>query len=451
MSLCLVSLGGLATPRPSLANGRYPMANQLVARPGAPDHLVARSTFGLLRSDDGGASWTWVCEEALGMLDAAEDPSLAVTGDGSTLVAYSQGLSVSHDGCSWSPATGIPAGRFGVDVTVSPTRPHAALAIQLEIAGGGYGLHLVTSTDDGATWAEAGQPIPGLLGATVEVAPSNPGRVYISGNVVATGAPLLARSDDGGLTFVQQPIAGAPADANPFIGAVDGADPDVVYLRLSPTAAAPAQVIVTRDGGATFAVLVTLPGDVSGFALSSDGATLAVGGVDSGLFVGSSAGGAFPLTGGIKPSCLTWVGTRLFACARESIDRFSIAVSDDLGAHFAPQLRLADVAPAACPATSTAGVCALRWPQVAATIGADAGTPVTDAGAAPATTPSGCSCALVSPPRAVELAWWTLLFAIALIRLFPSRSARRGQGRRRGIPTNSIDPSASARQGAVQR
>ncbi len=134
---------------PARANGRYPLANQLVARPGDASHLVARSTFGLLRSDDAGATWTWVCEDALGMLDVAEDPSLALTGDGTTVVAYSQGINVSHDGCTWTPAVGIPAGRFAVDVTVSPARPHDVLAIELSInnssdaGAGGYTLQLV--------------------------------------------------------------------------------------------------------------------------------------------------------------------------------------------------------------------------------------------------------------------------------------------------------------------
>src|SRR4051794_8212103 len=105
-----VALFLLIGARAAHANGRYPLANQLVARPGGPAHLVARSTFGLLRSDDAGATWTWVCEDALGMLDVAEDPSLALTGDGTTVVAYSQGINVSHDGCTWTPAAGIPGG-----------------------------------------------------------------------------------------------------------------------------------------------------------------------------------------------------------------------------------------------------------------------------------------------------------------------------------------------------
>ena len=413
-------------PRAAAANGRYPLANQLVAQPGDPSHLAARTTFGLLRSADAGATWTWVCEEALGMLDIAEDPSLALTGGGSAVIAFSQGINVSRDGCAWAPVGGIPAARFAVDVTVSPARPHDVLAIELSIDSAGapdggsggtasvYTLHLVGSADDGATWTEIGQPIPGFLGATVEVAPSTADRIYISGKLLASQQPTLARSDDGGLTFTSVAIAGVGADAGAFIGAVDPVDPDVVYLRISPTASAPGRVLVSHDGGTTFETLLTVPGDVSGFALSADGATLAAGGTGSGLFVGPSATGPFPLTGTIKPSCLTWVGARLLACAQESVDAFAIAASDDEGAHFAPLLHLAEVTPAACPAASSAGICVAKWPAIAAAIGADAGTPGVDAGKPPAAPPTGCSCAL-TPTTGADAYPFTLLAALVLV------------------------------------
>jgi len=436
--LILSFVVALVFARAALANGRYPLANQLVARPGDPTHLVARTTFGLLRSDDAGATWTWVCEDALGMLDVAEDPSLALTGDGTSIVAYSQGINVSHDGCTWTPAVGIPGGRFAVDVTVSPARPHDVLAIELSVdtspdaAGGGYTLLLVGSSDDGATWADVGDPLPGFLGATVEVATASASRVYVSGKVLATSQPTLAHSDDGGRTFTLVAITGVAPEAGAFIGGVDPIDPDVVYLRISPTASAPGRVIVTRDGGATFADLVTIPGDVSGFALSPDGATLAVGGVDNGLYVGSTAaadgssGVAFPMVGTVKPSCLTWVGGRLLACAKEAVDMFSIAASNDDGAHFTPLLHLADVIPADCPASSSAGICLPKWPPIAATIGADAGaSPAPDGGVKPTKSNGGCGCDLGSPAR--EQTGAVGLF-IALALVIGRRRARRAQG-----------------------
>src|SRR4051812_35323444 len=50
------------------ANGRYPAAQMLATRPGDDDAqtMALRTTFGLLLSKDGGKSFRWVCEKALG-------------------------------------------------------------------------------------------------------------------------------------------------------------------------------------------------------------------------------------------------------------------------------------------------------------------------------------------------------------------------------------------------
>ena len=64
------------------ANGRYPLADQLVIDPENPAHIVARATFGLLDSDDGGKNFRWVCETAIGYF-GVEDPPIAVTAKGS--------------------------------------------------------------------------------------------------------------------------------------------------------------------------------------------------------------------------------------------------------------------------------------------------------------------------------------------------------------------------------
>src|SRR5687768_951087 len=51
---------------PARANGRYPLADQIVVDPGNPEHVVARATFGLLDSSDGGKTFRWICERAVG-------------------------------------------------------------------------------------------------------------------------------------------------------------------------------------------------------------------------------------------------------------------------------------------------------------------------------------------------------------------------------------------------
>ena len=102
---------------------------------------------------------------------------------------------------------------------------------------------------------------------------------------------------------------------------------------------------------------------------------------------------------------------------------FSIAASDDGGAHFTPLLHLADVTPADCPAGSSAGICPSKWPPIAATIGADAGAPpAPDGGVKPPRSSSGCGCEVSSPARGEISA---LAFVAALV---IARARRRDQG-----------------------
>jgi hypothetical protein len=117
----------------------------------------------------------------------------------------------------------------------------------------------------------------------------------------------------------------------------------------------------------------------------------------------------------------------LLACAKEAVDMFSIAASDDAGAHFTPLLHLADVIPAAdCPASSSAGICLSKWPPIAATIGADAGAPLAlDGGAKPTKSNGGCGCDLGSPARE-QTAAIGLTSALALV--LTRRRGRRAQG-----------------------
>jgi photosystem II stability/assembly factor-like uncharacterized protein len=319
--------------------------------------MVARATFGILDSDDAGATWTWICEDAVGYF-GVEDPAIAVTADGSTLVASSKGLSVSRDGgCSWSMPGSSGGGGAGVVVTVDPTNPHEALALTSTFANSVYSVSLVKTADDGATWTDVGTLPVGVLAETVEIAPTNPDRVYVSARLNPSQQSALLRSDDGGLTWTQSMID-VPVGASVFIGAVDPHDPDVVYVRVRVPANTIGRVLVTRDAGVTWTQVWRGSGDVAGFALSPDGMNLAVGGPDSGVNLAGTSDLAFSMANTLGASCLTWSGGRLFACAKEALDLFTIGVSDDKGVNFTPLLHLPDITPRACGELTSAAVCA---------------------------------------------------------------------------------------------
>src|SRR5262245_56848508 len=88
------------------ANGRFPAAGQVVVDPGDAKHIVLRTTYGILQTTDAGQTWHWICEQAVGY-GGVEDPSMAITVDGTVLAGIFEGLSASHDrGCTWALAKG---------------------------------------------------------------------------------------------------------------------------------------------------------------------------------------------------------------------------------------------------------------------------------------------------------------------------------------------------------
>jgi MYXO-CTERM domain-containing protein len=375
MSVLLANICGSGT---AWANSRYPLAGQVVISPSNPSTLVARATFGMLGSSDGGKSWTWICESAIGYF-GSEDPPIAVTGDGSTLVASTVGIGVSHDGgCSWTNNPGLAAGRFAVDVTVQPANPHQAFALVSGRIDGSYLVWLARSDDDGRTFHESGPSLPSdFVATTVEVAPTNAQRVYVSGKMFSAQMGALMRSDDGGVSWTSFPLD-VHGSASIYIAAVDPLDADVVYIRtLDDTMS---HVMATRDGGSTWKSVWSAPGDVPGFALSADGSTIAVGGPMAGINIASTTDWAFRQTSSVGAYCLAWLGNDLLACGKEATDGFSIGVSHDEGAHFVPLLHLPDIVPRSCPAGSAGGACASEWTPVAQQIGVDAGGSIPGSG-----------------------------------------------------------------------
>jgi len=389
--------GGLAVgwaSSPAWANGRYPLATQLVAAPNDPSYLSLRATFGILGTRDSGKSWTWICEQAAGYSDI-QDPSMAIGADG-TLIVAAENLRISPDrGCSWSSPVALPSTEV-TDLDVDRARPERIVALTAASDGMGSVVdRVLESIDNGRTWAPIGTPISdGLIATTIEVAP--PARIYLSGRFGPTQGGGLERSDDGGATWRRLPID-VLGSSFPFIGAVDPADPDRVYVRSSGGDSD--GVFVTTDGGATWTRIFSATGGLLGFALAPDGQSIAVGGPATGLNVASTSDYQFQKVSTIGAYCLRWTGAGLYACAKELGDGFTLGLSSDRGATFATLLQLPSVVPLACPPQSSTGsTCGPYWGAVATVIGADAGPDaskgVPDPSSNPVTEapPSSCHC-----------------------------------------------------------
>ncbi|MFO0586223.1 MAG: sialidase family protein [Polyangiaceae bacterium] len=372
----LGALTVLAAASPARANGRYPAAGLVAIDPSDPKHVVVRATYGVLSTVDDGATWTWVCEQSVGFSDN-EDPMVSITKDGTIVAGTFNGLSSSTDrACSFAFAGGDLADRFAVDLSVEKPSPDHVLAIVSNgIGGGKFETRVYESLDDAKTWSQAGVDLPqDFLGLSIDSAPSDTQRIYTTGRFGSpdyTGAVM--RSDDRGQTWTKLPIPSSNDQAPPYLSAIDPADPDRAYVRLDT---ADADVLmVTSDGGMTWAEAFKGTGPLLGFALSPDGQTVAVGGEKDGLWTAPKDTLMFTKVSDVGVRCLTWTPDRLYACADEFKDGFHVGYSTNDGKTFKAYEHLASICPQECPAGSTtAEKCGDQWGLVSLTINATCGS-----------------------------------------------------------------------------
>ena len=376
LALTVVAAAGGGGEGTARANGRFPASNAVLFSPADDATVVVRVTFGLLVSKDRGASWGWVCERAIGF-SGPEDPTYVITKSGAIVVGLFDGIRVSRDGgCTWG-AVKTDATVF-VDVTARSDGAILALASSYDRhgdAGSLYKTQVWISTDDAQSFrALAPRFDPTLLGETVEVAPSDPGRIYVSavrGDDVDRQGVLLV-STDGGKKWVERTTRLETKELAPFIAAVDPKRADRIYLRTSASPENATRLLVSDDAGKTYRKLLAAKGPLLGFALGADGSTIHVGGPDDGLYTGSA--GALELTEAsrLKVQCLARGpgGGALWACSSEGAG-FIAGLSKDEGGTFEPRLHLRDIqGPMACgEGTGVAKECGLDWAKLRRELG----------------------------------------------------------------------------------
>jgi MYXO-CTERM domain-containing protein len=416
------------------ANSAYPTAGQLVIDPADPTHMVLRTTFGMVMSHDAGASWQWVCEGAAGYID--EDPPIAVPANGAIVAAISAGVSITEagDACRWSLAPGIATGVRDV----SAQREDASIVVAVTTDAGSGASTLWESLDHGASWTQAGVAIPALSATTLDVAPTDPMRVYVAGTEgVAT--PVIARTDDRGQSWTTHPIPASVASAVPYLSAIDPVDPDIVYVRMH---ADPGRLMVSQDGGVNWVEAFGGIGPLRGFTLSPDGQTVLVSDVLS-VYRAPASSLTFIKMSDAYVQCLTWGAAGLYACGHQYAQGFFLGLSTDEGASFTPLLHMHCIRPLACDAGTSAGdVCPAQWTVVSSQLAIDkcaeggggaggapsaGGAGGTPGGGAPGMAGSageapppadrrvdGCGCRTASSP-ATSLAWLALI-ALGVVR-----------------------------------
>jgi len=357
LSIALVG-ASLAFVSSAPANGRFPNAQQL--RGIDADTLVVVGTYGLLVTTNGGADFSYQCEAALfaaPMTSATMDPLLELAPGGAIMTGSRHGLTVSRDrGCrfelepslprNWAyfglePAAGAEPGQV-IDVCrrgAGADAPVLALVMMAD-AEGRATEHRLYQADAAGPFRPLGAPIPiGLLdfGFTLDVAPSDPERVYVSGTV--DNDPVVIVSEDGGRSYRASSPAFDDADTvlGAYIGAVSPTDPDRVYLRVARRVtttdglyARDDSLAVTSDGGNTFTEVLRARANLLGFALSPDGNTVLSGYGDPrtdetasspdavGVYAANADELAFErVVADVDVSCLRYTERGLYLCAVE--------------------------------------------------------------------------------------------------------------------------------------
>lgn len=370
------------------ANGRFPEAQQIATVPGDPSTVYLRTTFGMLVSRDSGKSWRWLCERALGY-EGQWDPSIALTKDGRLFVGLETGIASTKDGCTVERAPELE-GQSVKDLTTD-SKGESVWAITGAPGKMGYVWRYTLAS---AKW-ERLAALADVNMMTIEVAPSNSNRLYVSGQPYKTIRGQIYRSDDGGKTFTSDigdggaASSGLEATGPFFIGAIDHDDPNRILVR--HLHAKGSDLLLTKDGGKTFKNVLAMKSSMFGFAKSDDGKNYWAGSglPEHGIFRSTDRGETWSNVNHHGVLCLFSAPGTLFVCENTfTYGAYTIALSNDDGATINPIAKFTDVGGAVdCPGTDGGGgMCAAAWPEMRSLLvaPADAGPeleePIADAG-----------------------------------------------------------------------
>jgi hypothetical protein len=356
-------------PAVTRANGRFPAANQLVVDANDPEHFLLRATYGLLSSHDAGKSFSWICEDVLGEVGTA-DPAVAIFDAGRLATAAQDQLMLSAAAaCSFVNTLGAGVSEFPVDVSNDPA--DASLALAIARSGDGSGdVHLLEIDGNSAASRAIGSSLGNdLFPLTLDAAPSEPNRIYVTA-LSTSPSSLLLRSPDRGQSWERVELH--PYEKlQAYIAAIDPNDSQKLYVRVNDEPSD--HLLVSTDGGDHFSEVTLVPTKLLGFALSPDGSVLAVGGPGVPIQTASTDELAFVASGSTLSllSCLKWTDDGLYACADDHADGFTLGLSSDEGASFAPLFHASELAPLVCDATTSVGQrCPRVWSSVDAQIAA---------------------------------------------------------------------------------
>ncbi|TMA75498.1 MAG: hypothetical protein E6J67_08435 [Deltaproteobacteria bacterium] len=380
--LKLVAVSSIAAAA-ARANGAFPDEFSIHFPPDAQHRILLGANFGLLVSEDDGATWRYSCEPWVvagsnAALASANVGFYQVTAAGAIL-ANSVNLTRSSDvGCTWPISTGSVGGQIVTDFFPDPN--DATFVLAIVTLSSGTGSYIVASHDGGITFdAPHLYDTPDLL-TGIEIALSKRGVVYATSVSTSGAATFLASTNSGAAgSWTPTPLE-VSRQTQPRILAIDPADEKTVYLRLL---SGPSDSIsVTTNGGQSFtqSPILTINGQFSAFLRAGDGALYA-GTRDGKLYVQAAGTSGFATRDGPHFRCLGQRrgATRIYACADMIVDGYSLATSDDNGITFHPMMSFTQLlGPLTCAPVQTN--CEAHWERIQGVLGIGSGA---DAGQNP--------------------------------------------------------------------
>lgn len=374
----LAAAAVFAVPSQGWANGRPPATVDIHVPNTGLDTMINPATFGLLLSTDQGATFHWVCENAIGY-GGTYDPDYDVGTDGSLYAASFDGLRRSGDqGCNWEIVGPFSDQNLVNDVHVAADGTVWAAAAAAEQNG-------VYRSANGIDYTRTSLDRDRAIWLSIGVATSDTDRVYVGGFQfpdpdpdagMPTTAPLLYRSLDGGANWEELSTAGFEfgPTPRPFIAGILPQQPDVLFVRSEQAVNGVGDIIYRSDnGGQTFTEVLRLDGRIRAFLVRRDGTTVIAGTVEAGVMISNDAGVTWsPAPSQPQMACIAETDTgELFSCgANGEPDFYALGQSSDASS-WDKVYRFAEiVGPLECdPGTVQADTCAGLWPDLAAVLG----------------------------------------------------------------------------------
>jgi hypothetical protein len=353
----LGSLGGIAS-----ANGRAPATSTIHFRQGHESDIAAGMTFGLLLSHDGGATWQWMCETAIGY-GGVWDPDYSYTSSGALFATTFNGLVVNRNGCTFDATQ--PGSLF---ISTDKLLANGDL---LYAAADNTDDKIYKSVNDGMLFSTSTTPPGAALMDWYTYFYASPGQstdVYVASYrfTASTKTLMVFKSADGGASFSSLTVNGITPFTTASVLTIVGADAGGnVYAKLTYPTNALNDVIYKLAPSATSWTQILSKADTISFLVRDNGDLIAAT-KTLGAWVSTNQGGMWTaLTNPPHVYCLAENSAHeIWACTQNYADTMSMIPSDGYGI-----MKTTDLA-------TWTGV--LKYQDIAGPVDCAAGTPQHD-------------------------------------------------------------------------